>query len=153
MAPAEASRPTTIPTTAPGAVNPGHQMPSTSSGQNVEAATANAEVTSTPTSMLAAGSASSTTPLAAASGVNRSRRSVPGTRSCDSAPDTASSSPSEVARNAAKAPAVSSAVNRAPTGPWSTRAGSATTTVSVAPDRYSSGASTAPSSPYTPGNR
>jgi len=73
---------------APRAVSPGHQMPSTSSGQNVDAATANAEVTSTPTSMLAAGSASSTIAAAAASGVNRSRRSVPdhraeaGTRLC-----------------------------------------------------------------------
>ena len=104
-------------------------------------------MTSTPTSIDAAGSASSTTAAAAARGVNRSRRSDPGTRSWDRAPDTASSRPREVARNAANAPAVSSAVNSAPAHPGSTRAGSWTTTVSVAPDRYSSGSSSVPSSP------
>ncbi len=44
------------------------------------------------------------------------------------APETTSSSPSEVARNAANAPPVSSAVKRLPGQPVSTCAGSATTT-------------------------
>src|SRR5690348_13497808 len=122
IAPTDASRPTTTPATAPAAVSRGHQMPSTSKGQNVAAATAKPAVTSTPTSMLTAGSASATITTAPASGASRSRRRpAPGSRSCATALESASSRPSEVARNAANAPAESIAVTATPTGPASTR--------------------------------
>src|SRR3954452_23903370 len=42
---ADVAPPTTIPATAPGAVSPRHQMPRSSNGQNVEAATAKASST------------------------------------------------------------------------------------------------------------
>src|SRR5919107_3434857 len=65
ITPAELTSPTAIPTSAPRAVSRRHQIPSTSSGQNVDAATANADVTSAPTSTRAPGRASSTTTAAA----------------------------------------------------------------------------------------
>ena len=58
-----------MPAIAPGAVSPRHQMPSTSNGQNVDAASANANVTELATAMRSAESASTsgtTTPPTAA---------------------------------------------------------------------------------------
>src|ERR1041384_4200133 len=49
-APAAAPPPVTIPAAAPADVNPRHQMPSTSSGQKLDAATANARPTTVDTS-------------------------------------------------------------------------------------------------------
>src|SRR3954471_24193524 len=137
--PAVASNPTVTPAMAPGAVNRDHQIPRTSSGLNVDAATVNPHVTSVFASIRAAGNASTTTAAAARTTVTRNCRSPPASRSCEIAPDTTSSRPSDVARNAANAPAVSNAVNASPHGPWSTWYGNATTAVSVAPERYSCG--------------
>src|SRR5690606_15231803 len=147
MAAVDDNRPTETPQIAPAAVSFGHQMPSTSSGENVDAATVKPQVTSNPASSGAANSASTTTAAAAASTVIRSRPRPPGDKSCAMAPDTASSRPSEVARKAAKAPAVSSVVNSVPRHPSSTCSGIATTAVSAAPDRYRCGTSTRPRTP------
>src|SRR6476469_8704312 len=65
MAPDDVTRPTSTPDIAPATVRRDHQMPSTSSGQNVEAATVNAQVTRMPASSRIACSARSTTTAAA----------------------------------------------------------------------------------------
>ena len=59
----EPSPPTSSPAIAPASVSPRHQMPSTSSGQNVDAATAKASPTAraTPTSGAASAASSGTT--------------------------------------------------------------------------------------------
>src|SRR5690606_21701879 len=145
--PQEVSSPTVTPAIAPPAVSRDHQMPSTSRGQNVEAATVNPQVTSVLASKDTAGSANRSTTIAAPTTVIRSCRSPPGTRSWEMAPATTSSRPSDVARNAANAPAVSRPVNTPPSGPGSTCAGRATTALSVAPERYRWGTSTRPSVP------
>ena len=106
----ESSPPTASPLAAPNAVSPRHQMPSTSSGHNVEAATANANPTlrdnSSPPAVVSANGIGISPPTTAASRKSRTR---PGSTSVASAPAKLTSRPDEVARNAAIAPAATRA--------------------------------------------
>src|SRR5688572_26653217 len=110
----DTSAPTITPAMAPGAVSPRHQMPRTSSGQNVAAATANTSGTVMAKSSRVTDSASAigaTMPSTAASR-NRCRR--PRSTSVNSTPARLTSSPDDVARNAAAAPAATSAASSQP---------------------------------------
>ncbi len=122
-------------------------MPRTSSGQNVEAATANAQPTATLMSTLRAGSESSTATSAPAATASRSRGTLARDRSCERPPASAISSPEDVERNAANAPAATIAVSTEPQPPGTISPGSTTVTVSVSPPRTRPGVNTRPSSP------
>ena len=123
-------------------------MPSSSSGQNVDAATANASPTvrATPTSGLESASAQGTTTATAAP--TRNAATPPSRRSPKrrpvtswlSTPATAMASPDDVERNAANAPAVTRPVRISPPGPGSISRGSSSTSASELPDPASSGA-------------
>src|SRR3984957_8346753 len=122
-------------------------MPRTSSGQNEDAAIANAQPTSTPAEKFSTSSDAATATAPAATAHQRKERTPPPRTSCDSAPATLTSSPDEVDRNAAKAPAATSAASAAPSAPGSRRVGSASTIPSVLPVRYSWGARSLPMTP------
>ena len=147
--------PTASPASAPTSVSRRHQMPSTSSGQNVDAATANTRPTER--AMLTPGAASAsprgtTTAITAETRnavIGRSRRL---TTSWLTTPATAIVSPDEVDRNAANAPAVVSADSSSPPSPPIIRAGSSSTTVSARPLAIRSGAYSRPRAPYTGGS-
>src|SRR4051812_21999995 len=138
--PALAPRPPArSPATAPDGVSPRHQMPSTSSGQNVDAATAKARPTARATERSGAASAAARgTPTAA---VAATRNAVtPDQRSLRTSwartPDTAMARPDDVERNAANAPAVTRPVSTSPAMPPSISLGSSRTTVSSASAPY-----------------
>jgi hypothetical protein len=123
-----------MPVIAPAAVRPGHQMPSSSIGQNVEAATANASSTECAT----ASPVESTVRASVASAPNAAeirKAATPLKRrpstSWPITPAMESTSPEEVERNAAKAPAASTAVSRSATVPCMTWPGRSSTAVSL----------------------
>ena len=144
---ADSPPPTTRPAAAPGAVSPRHQIPSTSRGQKVEAAIAKASPTTCPTGRLVAASASSSGTTAATTLARRKSRTVPRSTSCTSTPAVDTSSPDEVDRKAAKAPATSRACSSSPSRPPTIAAGRARTTASVRPVISSSGAYSLPNAP------
>ena len=111
-----------------------HQIPRSRSGQNVEAAMANAHPTSTLMEMLrtARPSAVMTMPMAMAE--KRNALTPPPMMSCESAPDMLISSPDEVERKAAKAPAATSAPRTTPRLPAAMMRGRTSTTESVWPE-------------------
>ncbi len=142
------SPPTSSPAMAPGAVNPSHQMPSSSSGQNVEAATAKARPTvrATPTSgddsETRHGTSTAKTAATRNAVTPRSRRD-PHRRPVTSwliTPATAIDSPLLVERNAANAPAVTNPVSRSPSSPGTISRGSSSTSASPPPEAARSGA-------------
>ena len=148
----EPSPPTSSPATAPGAVSPRHQMPSSSRGQNVDAATAKARPTvrATPTlgldSAMTHGTVTASTAPTRKAATPPSRR-TPGQRpvtSWLSTPATAIASPDEVERNAANAPAVTSPVSISPVMPGTISRGSSRTSTSLRPEATSSSAYTRP---------
>src|SRR5580704_15817684 len=110
----EARPPRASPPMAPIQVKRRHQMPRSSSGQNVEAAMAKAHPTSTLMEMLrtARPRAVMTMPMAMAE--KRNALTPPPMMSCDSAPDMLISSPDDVERKAAKAPAATRAPRTMP---------------------------------------
>src|SRR5699024_9129567 len=135
-APPEASPPPSMPTAAPYAVSPRHQIPRTSSGHNVEAATANASPTDVATLMSSTDTASTTgtstaTTVAARNAVTGGSRRL--STSWLRTPATETARPDDVDRNAANAPAVSSAPSNSPSVPPITRPGSSSTTASERP--------------------
>ena len=130
--------PTTSPQAAPRAVSRSHQIPSSSSGQNVEAASANAQPTSTEMSSPRATSASSAgTTIAPSAAARKRRRRAAASRatlrpkSCVTVPASDTSSPDAVDMNAANAPAATSAPSSSPPSPGHAASGSRSTTVSV----------------------
>src|SRR6266545_3153845 len=127
--------PAMSPATAPTAVSPRHHSPSTSSGQKLDAATANASPTTcdTSSSLIREESTIGTNPATIAE--TRKSRTEPRPRtSVDSTPATLVISPDELDRNAANAPAATSAPSSCPMVPVpSAAAGSRSTTASVAP--------------------
>src|SRR5436190_2450262 len=127
--------PATNPATAPVAVNPRHHRPSTSSGQKVDAATANARPTTIDTSSAPTRPASTIGTSPATIAENRKSRTEPRpSTSVDSTPATLVSRPDELDRKAANAPAATSAPSSwAAVPPPSAAVGSTSTTASVAP--------------------
>ena len=110
----EARPPRSSPPMAPIQVKRRHQIPSSSSGQNVEAAMAKAHPTSTLMEMLSTARPSAVMTMPMAMAEVRNARTPPPMMSCDSAPDMLISSPDEVERKAAKAPAATSAPRTMP---------------------------------------
>ena len=89
-----------------------------SSGQNDDAATANASPTTSATAIERGASSDSTNGTTTASpAATRKSRTEPRSTSCDSTPATDTVSPDDVDRNAANAPAVTSAVSSSPPVP------------------------------------
>src|SRR6478672_6822486 len=130
-APSETPPPTISPANAPAVVRPRHQMPRTSNGQNVEAATANAMPTTREMSALVVGNAISNGTRPATTADVRKSRTRPRNTSVDSTPAAATTSPDDVDRNAAMAPAATSAASTAPTQPPMTCAGRPSSRVSA----------------------
>ena len=106
------------PAIAPGAVSPRHQMPSISSGQNVDAASAKANVTELATEIRSDDSASTraarTPPAAAEPQCRDGREPRRGRSPWPMTPAIDIVSPDEVDKNAANAPAVSRAASSSP---------------------------------------
>src|SRR5450631_1556934 len=113
------------PAVAPAAVSPRHQIPSTSNGQNDDAATANASPTASASGSRAATSDSTSGAATATTVATRNALTLPslGRTSCAMTPATETVSPDDVDRNAAKAPAVTSAVSSSPAVPPTSRPG------------------------------
>ena len=118
--------PASIPTAAPRAVRPLHQMPSTSSGQNVLAANANAQPTSTPISMWRTGATTRrnddgperrTVEAAPASPGGRVGSPQVGQTSYEIVPASETRRPDDVERKAAKAPAAVIPLSSSPPSP------------------------------------
>ena len=129
--------PTRSPAIAPTVVSLRHQMPSTRSGQNEEAATANARPTTLATGSDRTVSASANGTMSASAVAIRKARTPPAPRmSCAITPATETVSPEEVERNAANAPALTSAVSSSPRVPPISLLGREITTVSVAGRPY-----------------
>jgi hypothetical protein len=145
--------PTTMPAAAPTQVSLRHQTPSSRTGQNVDAASANDMPTDSEMSdgRSTIASASGTPPAMAVA--NRKSRTRPRSTSVDSTPDTLTTSPDEVDRNAANAPAVSTAPSTSPSTPGAIFVGSASTAPSVPPVTSSSGTYSRDSAPMRTGNR
>src|SRR5215469_1895834 len=125
--------PTSTPAMAPFHVRFRHQMPRTSSGQKDDAAIANAHPTSMLTEKFSTSSAASTATVPAASAHQRNDLTPPLSTSCESAPATLTSRPEDVDRNAANAPAATSAASTVPVGPRTRSVGRARTIPSVLP--------------------
>ena len=136
-----------MPATAPRAVRPRHHTPSSTTGESVDAATTN----TTPTlDTSPAGTVRSATPSgtsAHSTADSRKERTEPEKTSWLMTPASETTSPAEVARNAAKAPATMRAVSSSPAGPGNTRDGSCSTTVSAIPGCARSGAAIRARSP------
>ena len=133
MASDEVVPPVMRPANAPMRVSRRHQMPSTSKGQNVDAAIANAHPTRT---LIAKGAM--TRPAAVATvpmtiDALRNARTPPRSKSCESAPAALINRPDDVDRKAAKAPAAVNAVRTAPDVPPTSMRGKTKTTESVCP--------------------
>ncbi|CPU63904.1 Uncharacterised protein [Mycobacteroides abscessus] len=77
----------------------------------------------------------------------RNDRTVPPNRSWLTTPASATTSPDDVPRNAANAPATTSAASSSPPSPGTRRVGSVRTTVSATPGAARSGATTRATSP------
>ena len=142
ISPLDTSEPTTRPAAAPRAVSPSHQIPSSSSGQNVLAASANAQPTSREMSRPRASSASAIGGTIAPSAVTRKRRrrsltapAPPRQRSKDTVPASETSRPEAVDMKAANAPAATSAPSSSPPRPGQAASGRRRTTESVSPVR------------------
>ena len=130
---ADVEAPTARPATAPAAVSPRHQMPSTSNGHSVEAATANTNPTPRDNSNDDAASAKGTginPPITAAI---RKSRTPPRSSSVEAAPAMLTSSPDDVARNAAMAPAATRAPSSWPPRPAIVADGKSSTAASALP--------------------
>jgi hypothetical protein len=157
----ESVPPTAIPASAPASVSRLHQMPSTSNGQKVDAATVKASATTTarPSRSLrklnAYGMASARIALSRKDRIRsrRGARSRSPIRLWPSTPATDTARPDTVDRNAAKAPAVTSAPSHTPGIPLSIRSGSSSTVASVSPVSSRSGTNRRPSVPSTVGSR
>ena len=143
IAPRDSAPPTIRPAAAPASVRRGHQIPSSSSGQNVAAATVKASATAwAKGSELARTPSTRGTRTAATAAIRNDRigsRTRLLTTSWDSTPATVTVSPVAVARNAAAAPALTRAVVSWPSGPPSRAWGRSRTTASVCPVSSSSG--------------
>ncbi|SLA03299.1 Uncharacterised protein [Mycobacteroides abscessus subsp. abscessus] len=147
------SPPTARPAMAPAGVNPRHQIPSTRSGHSVDAAMAKTNPTVRDSSRSDAANEmtiASAPPIAAASRKSRTR---PGSTSVDRAPATLMSRPDDVARNAAMAPAATSAANSSPRMPPTAALGSNSTAASAVPVMRSWGTYTRASTPRSRGKR
>ncbi len=142
-----------MPDTAPTQVSPRHQMPSTSSGQNVDAASANDMATVMDASLRGSTSARLTATAPVSTVAQRNSRTRPRRMSVETTPATLTNSPDEVDRNAANAPAATTAPRIWPAMPGSMASGSISTAVSVLPVTSSSGRNSRDSTPSTVGNR
>ena len=145
--------PRNSPAAAPAAVSPRHQMPSTSRGHRVDAATAK-------TSPTVRERSSETTPIDRANGTapariaaTRKSRTLPERTSVLSTPAMLTSRPDEVDRKAAMAPAATSAASSWPGIPDSTEPGSSSTAASDAPVISNCGTYSRAKTPSTVGNR
>src|SRR5580700_3328823 len=125
-----------MPAAAPTLVSRCHQMPSTISGQNDEAAMANAQPTSRASEKRSISSAAVVATRPATIAHQRNEVTPPCMKSCDNAPATLTSRPDEVDRKAANAPAATSAASSSPGRPGSSSEGSASTMLSESEDRY-----------------
>jgi hypothetical protein len=145
--------PISMPIAAPVLVSRRHQIPSTISGQNDDAAMAKAHPTSRASENRSISSAAVVATAPAISAHHRKEVTPPFMKSCDSAPATLTSRPDEVDRKAAKAPAATRAASISPGSPGSSNDGNARTTLSESVDRYSCGACSLVSTASTAGNR
>src|SRR3954469_21293504 len=105
----EDTPPTASPHAAPTLVSPRHQMPSTRSGHRVDAATANTSPTLRESSSDDASRDSGSGTMPPITAATRKSRTRPPSTSVDNAPAMLTSRPDDVARNAAMAPAATSA--------------------------------------------
>src|SRR5215469_13883141 len=104
-----------MPAIAPNGVSRRHQIPSSSNGQNDDAATANASPTTSASDMPDTSSAAPNGTTAARQVATRKPRSPRSNNtSCDSTPATDSVSPDDVDRNAANAPPATRALSSSP---------------------------------------
>lgn len=141
IAPLDTTVPTANPAAAPRAVSPVHQIPSSSKGQNVDAASANAHPTSSEMSISRATSASSIGGSIASAAAARKRRvrEPPASRrrrgqmSYDRVPPSDTSKPEAVDMNAANALAATIAARISPPSPGQATSGNRRTTSSVVP--------------------
>src|SRR4051812_20386441 len=131
--------PTIMPAPAPTHVSLRHQMPSTSTGQNVDAANANVTPMLSDTSFGRSNNASASGIVPAMIAAHRKSRTRPGSTSVDSTPDTLTTSPDDVDRNAANAPAEVTAPRIWPATPGTIFCGNASAAASVLPVTSSSG--------------
>src|SRR5262245_31730292 len=145
--------PTSIPVAAPTQVSLRHQIPSSSTGENVDAASAKDIPTVSEMSVVRStmATASGTTPATAVA--NRKSRTRPGSTSVDSTPATLTIRPDEVDRNAANAPAEVTAARISPSTPGAILVGKASTARSDCPVTKSSGTYNRDSAPTSIGNR
>src|SRR6185437_1726417 len=147
--------PSRMPAAAPASVNPRHQMPNTSSGQNDEAATAKASPTPWARSSDETASMNASGTDQAAIVAARKPRSRPGSTSVDSTPATLSTSPVAAETNAANAPAAINPPSSSPGTVWmpSAAPGRSSSAASVLPSASSRGTYSRASQPDTIGNR
>src|ERR1700722_14611113 len=116
--------PISTPAMAPRQVRLRHQIPSTSSGQNDDAAIAKAQPTRMLAEKFSTASAATTATAPAPSAHQRNDRTPPRSTSWERAPPPVPSSPEGVDRRAARAPAATSAASAVPAGPGSSSEGS-----------------------------
>ncbi len=145
--------PTTRPAVAPIQVSPRHQIPSTSSGQNVDAARAKDRPTLSERSSIGSSTAPAAAVPATTTAARRKSRTRAQSRSVEITEATLTSSPDEVDRNAANAPAASTATVIAPATPGSIAPGSSSTAASVFPVSSSCGTYNRDNAPSSTGNR
>src|SRR5690606_11776263 len=128
--PPHATAPVAMPATAPRAVSPRHQMPSSSAGHRVDAVKANTRPTepASPADSVTAAIASGTITESAAA--MRKPRTEPANSSCDTTPASDTTRPDDVDRNAPNAPAITSAVSASAQGDGSTARGSSSSSAS-----------------------
>src|SRR6478609_1664353 len=147
------SPPTTSPYAAPSAVSPRHQMPSTSSGHSVDAATAKASPTLRDSSSPDVTSDSGIGISPPTTAATRKSRTRPRSTSVDNAPAMLTSSPDDVAKNAAMAPAATSAASSWPAAPPMAAPGASSTAASAVPVINSCGTDSLANAPNKVGNR
>src|SRR5690606_40992062 len=133
MALPHATAPVAMPATAPRAVRPRHQMPSSRAGHSVEAVNANTSPTdpASPADSVTAATRSGTITESAAA--MRKPRTEPANSSCDTTPASDTTRPDDVDRNAPNAPAIPRAVRAPAHGDGSTAAGRGSSSAPGAP--------------------
>ena len=153
IAPPDSTAPVSMPEIAPRAVRPRHQIPRMSMGHSVDAVNANTRPTlpARPVDSVASATTSGTNDEMTAA--MRKPRTLPPRRSWLITPASETTSPDEVERNAANAPAMTSAVSTSPSGPGTSRSGSSRMSASDSPGAARSGAKARPRKPNAVGNR
>ncbi len=128
-------------------------MPSTSSGHSVDAATAKARPTLRDSSKPEVASANGIGISPPTTAAIRKSRTRPRSTSVDSAPAMLTNSPDDVARNAAMAPAATSAASSWPAAPPMAAPGASNTAASAVPVISSRGTYSREKAPSSVGNR